>query len=272
MTYRELCTTLKSSGIDCAENEAALLFEHFGGLSRASLMADPSRELDSPELFRALERRLTREPLAYILGQWDFFEETYEVSPHCLIPRPETELLVEAAIDLLPKNARFADLCTGSGCIAISTLRHRPDCRAVAVDLFPDTMALAEKNAASNRVADRFEGLIADALSPALPSRVGPVNAILSNPPYIRTDVVDTLEPELFCEPRAALDGGEDGLLFYRAVTKNFSAFLPPDGLILFEIGFDQERDILKIAAENGFRCQVERDLSGNPRLAVLKR
>ena len=270
MTYRELCRRLSSCGIECAENEAALLLEHFAGLSRAALMADPTKEVTSDALEDAVARRLTREPLAYILGEWDFFEETYTVSPDCLIPRPDTEILVEQAIALLPQGARFADLCTGSGCVAISTLCHRPDCSAVAVDLFPKTVALAKKNAERNGVAHRLSVVRDDVLSPLCLADETPLDAILSNPPYIRSDVVDTLEPELFCEPRAALDGGEDGMLFYRAILDNFASRLAPNGLILFEIGYDQEEDITSLAASRGFSCEVKRDLAGLPRVALL--
>lgn len=270
MTYRDLCRLLSENGIDCAEHEAALLAEHFCGLSRAALMTDPNRELDGEALPSAIRRRCEREPLAYILGEWGFFGETYTVSPACLIPRPETELLVERAIGKLKKNARFADLCTGSGCIAISTLCHRLDCSAVAVDLFPETAKLAKHNARRNGVDDRLSIRVADVLSPDCLGDEPPFDAVFSNPPYIRTDVVGTLEPELFREPRAALDGGDDGLIFYRTIIRNFAPRLNADGFMLFEIGYDQEEAIQAIAAENGFGCTVERDLSGNPRLAVL--
>lgn len=272
MTYRELCRRLSSCGIECAENEAALLLEHFAGLSRAALMADPTKEVTSDALEDAVARRLTREPLAYILGEWDFFEETYTVSPDCLIPRPDTEILVEQAIALLPQGARFADLCTGSGCVAISTLCHRPDCSAVAVDLFPKTVALAKKNAERNGVAHRLAVRVDNVLDPNCLADETLLDAILSNPPYIRSDVVDTLEPELFKEPRAALDGGEDGMIFYRTIVKNFTPRLSESGFFLFEIGYDQQEDILALAAQSGLCCQVLHDLSGNPRVAILRR
>lgn len=270
MTYRELCRRLSSCGIECAENEAALLLEHFAGLSRAALLSDPDRDVTDQALEAAVARRMTREPLAYILGKWAFFDEIYTVSPDCLIPRPDTELLVELAIGMLPPRARFADLCTGSGCVAISTLCHRPDCSAVAVDLFPKTAALAQKNAEDNGVAHRLAVRVDDVLDPRCLADETLFDAILSNPPYIRAQVVDTLEPELFCEPRAALDGGEDGMLFYRAILDNFASRLAPHGLILFEIGYDQEEDITSLAASRGFSCEVKRDLAGLPRVAIL--
>ena len=272
MTYRILCRRLSDAGIDTPSAEAALLLSHFCGVSHASLMADPDREWKSDALEDAVRRRIERQPLQYILGEWSFFEETYTVSPHCLIPRADTEILVEHAIRALPHGAHFADLCTGSGCIAISTLAHRPDCKALAVDLFPETLALARHNAERNGVADRLKFQQADVLDPRIPDAEAPFDAILANPPYIPSTTVDTLDPELAFEPRAALDGGEDGLIFYRAIVKNFAQHLTPKGFILFEIGYDQEQALKTIAASCGFVCSVERDLAGNPRVARLDR
>ncbi len=129
---------------------------------------------DPRDYEQAVRRLENREPLAYVLGEWYFYDEVYRVSPACLVPRPDTEHLVEELIRRLPKGAVFADLCTGSGCIAISTLAHRPDCRAVAVDLSKDALALARENASLNGVADRVEFRHADVLaSAALGDKVG---------------------------------------------------------------------------------------------------
>lgn len=272
ISYRDLCKALRDAGAEEADFEAALLAERFCGLSRAALLADPARMLDHAALADAIERRRQGEPIQYILGEWDFFRERYFVSPHCLIPRPETELLVERAIGLLPKGARFADLCTGSGCIAVSTLANRPDCTGVAVDLFPETLALAQKNATRNGVDTRLSFVRADVLSPTCLAEYPSFDAILSNPPYINSDVVPTLERELFFEPAAALDGGRDGLDFYRAIVKNFASRLTEGGFMLFEIGYDQEDAIKGIAAAHGFACAVEKDLAGQPRMALLTR
>lgn len=272
MKYQELCRRLREGGVREAENEAAILAERLCLVPRALLVANPSCPLRHPLLEDAVKRRVAGEPLQYILGEWDFYSETYRVTPDCLIPRSDTEVLVEKAIRLLPRGARFADLCTGSGCVAISTLVHRPDCTATAIDLFPKTVALARENAHRNGVADRLTLSVADVLAPDCLVGETAFDAILSNPPYIRTAVIDTLERELSAEPRAALDGGEDGLLFYRTIVKKLSSRLTDNGFFLFEIGFDQEDDIKTIAAENGFTCTVEKDLAGNPRVALLTR
>ncbi len=265
MTLLSLTNALREGGIPEADTEARLLLSHFSGVSPAALLADRTREYESEALKAALARRLSREPLAHILGEVVFFEETYSVSADCLIPRSDTELLVEEAIALLPEGAHFADLCTGSGCIAISVLAHRPDATALAVDLSEAALALAKKNAERNGISSRISFLKDDILSPAFPTDA--LDAILSNPPYIRTSVVPTLAPELAYEPRMALDGGEDGLLFYRAMLERFSP-----SLFLFEIGYDQGADIRRLGEEKGYAVTVKRDLGGCDRLAVLKK
>ena len=142
-SYRSLTQALEDAGIDTPAYEAALLLEAFGGATRASLMTDRDRLYDTPALNEAVSRRLKREPLQYILGEWEFFGCPFTVNEHCLVPRPDTEILVEAAIRLLPPNAHFADLCTGSGCIAVATLVNRPDATADALELYSETLGLA---------------------------------------------------------------------------------------------------------------------------------
>ena len=270
MTYRELCSRLSAAQIDSADWDAACLIGHFCGADVLSLRADPDKNYISPALDAAVCRREGREPLQYIIGEWDFYRQTYTVTPDCLIPRPDTEVLVEEAVRLLPRGAHFADLCTGSGCIAISTLAERPDTRATALEKFPKTLAVAVQNAARNGVCGRFEGVLCDVLAhPDYPDAC--FDAILSNPPYIATRELDALSPEVHTEPSAALDGGADGLLFYRAILANWSRTLKKDGFILFEIGYDQGEALLALAAEHGFDATVKRDLGGCDRVVHLK-
>lgn len=274
MNFIEICAALAELGSDAPELEAALLAEKYCGISRAAVISDRKRELDSAELREALKKRAEHIPLQYILGEWYFASERYEVSEDCLIPRPDTELLVETAVRLLPKGAVFADLCTGSGCVAISTLARRSDTRAVMVDLFPRTLALAERNAALNGVSDRARPLRADVLKPIDLGDNAPLDALISNPPYIKSAVIDTLSPEVLREPRAALDGGEDGLDFYRAILSlhTNATLLKPSGFIAFEIGYDEGADITLLASSFGFSAEVIKDLGGNDRVAVLRR
>ena len=256
MIFEEIQATLKQAGIENARWEAALLVEAFGN--------------DVPDAF--VTRRCNGYPLQYILGEWAFYKETYEVNENCLIPRPDTEILVEQAIKMLPNGARFVDLCTGSGCVAISTLATRADTTAVAIDLFADTLQLAQKNALRNGVAARFSPLQADVLqSPPCALPQGSFDAILSNPPYINNDVVPTLQREVSFEPAAALCGGADGLDFYRAILEKWVCLLKPTGVVLFEIGYDQGDALRKLGNAAGFAVEILQDYGKNDRVAVLK-
>ena len=273
MTYRQICATLEHAGVEAAEWDAALLIEHFCNVRADAVRLDSNREYASDSLTEAVRRRAEHFPLQYLLGEWQFYRQTYEVSPDCLIPRADTEILVEEAIKLLPHGARFADLCTGSGCIAVSVLAERPDTRACAVEKFTPTLALAERNAERNGVGERLEPICADVLlGDALP-KDGRFDAIVSNPPYISANALKTLAPELDFEPRAALDGGEDGLVFYRAMLSPYADRLTPDGFFLFEIGYDQAEAVTALGRMAGFSvCRLIKDFGGNDRVVYLAR
>jgi release factor glutamine methyltransferase len=182
---------------------------------------------------------------------------------------------VEEAIRLIPKGGRFIDLCTGSGCIAVATLANRPDLQAAALELYPETLALAVKNAADNGVAPRFTPVEADLLQGGAEALEGfaPVDAILSNPPYIPSSVIPTLSPEVRQEPAAALDGGEDGLVFYRAILRDYVRLLVPGGVILLEIGYDQGEALRGLCARYLPTAQVDvlRDLGGCDRVVRIR-
>ena len=273
-TYRSLTHALEQGGIEDAATEAALLLEHLCGVSYAILMTERDRAYTSSALEEALTRRLAREPLQYILGEWEFFGCRFTVNPHCLIPRPDTEVLVETALKSLPRGGRFADLCTGSGCIAVSLLHTRPDLTACALELYPETLNLAVRNAKDNGVAARFTPVEADLLGDGVEKLTphAPYDAILSNPPYIPTDVIRGLSPEVHHEPHAALDGGADGLIFYRAILKNYAHLVKPGGQIILEIGYDQA-DALRDLANTYLptaSVRVLRDLGGNDRVVQI--
>lgn len=226
-------------------------------------------ETGERSLSAALARMEAGEPLVYLLGEAAFWRYIFKVTPDVLIPRPDTERLVECALKHLPPNGRFADLCTGSGCIAISICGERGDVSGVMVDLSPKALAIAEENARSIGVADRLTALCADILSDTPLS--GSFDLIVSNPPYIPTaDIADY--PSLRYEPQMALDGGPDGLLFYRALITRYTDCLKPNGAFAFEIGYDQRASILSLAEACGFDCTVTKDYGGNDRVALLKR
>ena len=271
MTYNEICMALAAAQIENNRGEASMLICHFCGINQADLLlSSRDEDFDCPELENAVRKRCQHYPLQYILGYWEFCHETYRVTEDTLIPRQDTEKLVELAIKLLPEGARFIDLCTGSGCVAISTLATRQDCRAVAVDLFERTLEIARENAERNGVGDRVGFIAADVLDPAFMDELGKFDMIISNPPYIETHHIELLDEELSFEPQAALDGGDDGLDFYRAIIGSYGKYLTEKGTMLFEIGCDQAKALSVIAANNGYRCEVFKDYGSNDRVAYL--
>lgn len=223
----------------------------------------------SRSLASALERYTQGEPLAYLLGEQAFWRYTFKVTPDVLIPRPDTERVVECALANLPYGGRFADLCTGSGCIAISLCGERSDLGGVMVDLSPAALRIAEENARTVGVADRLSAICADVLTDnPLDERF---DLIVSNPPYIPTADIAAY-PSLSFEPQMALDGGADGLRFYRALIGRYSSFLKENGAFVFEIGYDQREAILALAETAGFACTVTKDYGSNDRVALLRR
>lgn len=275
LTLEELTARLHAAGVENASYDALLLAEHVTSIPAARLRLSPSLPLPDPDgqLQQAITARAERYPLQYILGTWSFWRQEYEVSPDCLIPRADTELLVEYAAQHLPRGARVLDLCTGSGCIAISLLCERPDLTGIAVDLFDRTLSLAKRNAARNGVDEgRLTFVQGDVLKGDFMESLGSFDAILSNPPYITTQAMTTLAPELSFEPQAALCGGQDGLTFYRHMIGDacFRRALAPGGAYLFEIGYDQGDALRALAAEMGDAVAIYRDLGGQDRLAVL--
>lgn len=228
----------------------------------------------------AVSRLEAGEPLAYIIGEWYFWRQTYRVSPNVLIPRSDTELLVEKLTCILPENGRFLDLCTGSGCIAISSLCERPDASADAVELYGGAAEIARLNSADNGVSDRLRIVQANAMSNGCVERLRLVNGltekiydiIVSNPPYIRTDVIDTLSEQVKREPRAALDGGKTGMDFYDIFLSVYPPLLKDGGAFLFEIGYDQADCIRAVASARGAKtCDIYKDYGGNDRVALIR-
>lgn len=277
MTRAEIEARLSRAGISEAGEEAMRLFCHFAGVWRAMALCDRAAECDDPALARAVLRREAGEPLSYILGVAYFYKEEYEVSPDVLIPRADTERLVEEAISRLPRNGHFADLCTGSGCVAISALAARPDAKADAFDISPAALAIARKNACKNGVASRVCFIERDLLTAPVCSEtpdfpLAPYDLILANPPYLSRAEMGALDPSVLAEPRAALDGGEDGLVFYRHFLEVYPALLKADGAFLFEIGWGQGEALRALGARYGFAVEILRDYGGRDRVAVLTR
>jgi release factor glutamine methyltransferase len=269
MTLSSAVLRLDKAGVDAPEHDAREIFIHVLGLNRY-LPIDKTRDYDSEKLEEYVSRREGREPLAYILGETAFYKEVYEVTPDVLVPRPDTEILVEYAVKNLPKNAVFLDLCTGSGCVAISTLASRGDTRAVAVDISPEAIEVAKRNAEKNGVGNRLTVVEADIMKDPLP--IIRADAILSNPPYIPDAVCDTLSPEVKMEPRIALAGGRDGMDFYKRIIPLGSDVLSSGGFIAFEIGYDEGDKIKELAKSLGLSTEIIKDYSSLDRVAVIRK
>ena len=272
MTLTDIQRRLMAAGIEDAAWEARLLAAHYTGLSDARLLLMGAEELDAPGLAEAVARREGREPLQYILGEWSFMGLSFLVNPHCLSPRPDTESLVEYAIRHLPKNARVADLCTGSGCIGIALAHYRPDITVTAVDLFPETVKVAEENARRLGVSDRFFVQVGD-VTEEIFSAGERFAAIVSNPPYITLSEMAELAPELSYEPRAALTDEGDGLSVIRGVLATASASLEEGGLLLMEFGAEQGEAVPRLAQEYSFYdVHILKDAAGHDRVLTACR
>ena len=254
--------------------EARLIIQKATGLSRPVLLCHPERELNSAELTeieKMTARRKEGVPLPYILGEWEFYGRSFHVDPSVLIPRPETELLVEEAsawIRQHPAVRMVYDIGTGSGCIAVTLLCEHSGIAAAAVDLHYNALAAAVRNAEQHHVRDRFCPVQADLFSAFIPE----AELICANLPYIPSDTCRTIEPARF-EPLSALDGGEDGFELYRKLFQQLSGKLKDESLILCEIEYRQEMLALKTAETffPGRKVRVLKDLAGLPRLLLIE-
>lgn len=267
MTLSEAIELLQAAGVDDCVFEARRIFSEIGRVP-PYMLASRAFFTDDEAVISAVERRATGEPLGYILGKVSLFREVYKVTPSVLIPRPDTEILIEYAVKNLPSGAEFIDLCTGSGCVAISVLNNTDGTVAKAIDISKEAISLARENSISNGVEKRLDLEVADVFTFKTDDKF---DAILSNPPYVKENVYKGLQKEIFFEPKIAFVGGEDGLKFYRAITKAYKGNLKENGFIAYEIGYDQGNELRVIAEENGFACEIIKDLSGNDRVAVLR-
>lgn len=266
MTLRDAAAQLSAAGCEDALYCARELFRHYEKLSDTQLYgANPTSEND--DLIRAVKRRAEGEPLCYILGYADFYRERYVVTPDVLIPRPETELLVDYAVEHLKDGERFADLCTGSGCIALSVLSHTKNTRATLVDISEGALRVAAENAERLGLSERTDIVRADVLHDTLADTF---DMILSNPPYVDDAVYPHLSREIHREPRIAFVGGRDGMDFYRAIIEQHKDRLHKDGKIVLEIGYDQGERITALGESAGFSVEIKKDHGGLDRVAIL--
>ena len=267
---------LRSAGVAEARRESGSLLAHTIGRDRTFVVthADDPLQVAVVESFRRLiERRAAGEPLQYLTGHQEFFKLDFEVTPAVLIPRPETEFLVEIALERLKGNFDpfIADIGTGSGCVAISLLHELRDAHAIATDISAAALSVAQRNADRHGVTDRLAVIESDCFAKVNADRL--FSLIASNPPYIRDDEMGTLQREVGYEPRTALAGGPDGLDIVRRLLREAAPFLAPDGHFVFEIGFGQNALVEQLINRNVWELtEMRRDLQGIARAVVLRK
>jgi release factor glutamine methyltransferase len=277
---REAATVLRVAGLEEARREAGSLVSHATGRDRAFLITHADETLTPDELSAlraAVARRAAGEPLQYITGRQEFYGLEFEVNADVLIPRPETELLVESALELLrdADAPLVCDVGTGSGCVAVALLHERRDARVYALDLSPAALRVAVRNAERHGVRGRMTPLISDCFDALRTSEHKGVRfqMIVSNPPYVAEDELDGLQREVReHEPRLALTPGGDGLSIIRRLVEEAPRFLVPRGHLLLEIGFQQHAAVASLIDPRVWTLlDIRRDLQGIPRTVVLR-
>jgi release factor glutamine methyltransferase len=273
---REVSRVLESGGVPEARREAGSLLSFVLGKDRTFLISHAEDAVDDSSVERLrefVERRASGEPLQYIVGVQDFFGRAFRVTPHVLIPRPETELLIEAALELVNDSAPFiCDVGTGSGCIAITLVCEVAEAHAIALDNSPAAIEVAKLNARNLSVSERIVFEVSDCFSALDPIQYQ-FDLIVSNPPYVSAGVLAGLQREVRDhEPRGALSPGPDGLSIIRRLLQETPAFLKNDGHLLMEIGFDQGEAVTEMVDSEVWRpVEIKPDLQGIPRIVVLQ-
>ena len=275
MTYRECyekgCHILNEAGIEESTLDARLLLEAVCGTDRNDLLAhgeQPVMSQAEEKYLNWIRQRAEHIPLQQLTGEQDFMGLTFSVNEHVLIPRQDTEILVEEVLKELHDRMRILDMCTGSGCILLSLLHYSNDCEGLGVDLSAEALEVAERNVLKVLTPEKAEH--AHFLQSDLFEKVeGKFEIIVSNPPYIASAEVEKLMPEVRDhEPRMALDGTEDGLHFYRRIIKEAGKHLVNSGMLFFEIGYDQGQAVSELMRTGGYReVQVVQDYAGLDRV-----
>ena len=271
--YMDIRQELRQSGIEAATLEARELVCYAAGKTRQELMRDARLYVPQTveQQVRALVRRhLDGEPVAYLIGEWEFYGLPLDISEHVLIPRPDTEVLAEKAIEFVQTQgeSRVLDLCAGSGCVGLAIASQCPQARVVLGELSEGALRICRQNIRRNDLTGRVVPLAMDVMA-GPPAHLGEFDCIVSNPPYIpRADIpgLDTSVKDY--EPLMALDGGEDGLDFYRTICRSWRDVMHPGTGLYFEVGIGQADDVLRIMREVGFGdIQVADDGAGIPRV-----
>lgn len=268
--YNGCKRTLEAAGIEDYVFESKQIIKRVTGYTSSEILTNYAQCLSpmQKDMFdEIVKQRISGYPLQYIFGEWSFYGYNFKVGPAVLIPRADTEILVDKAIELLQdkKDAKVLDLCSGSGCIGIAIALKCRDTQVVLAEKYSEAVEYIEKNKELNGVnnavtvcGDIFESVAAD----------GKYDLIVSNPPYLSADDMDNLQKEVTFEPDTALYGGEDGLLFYRAITENYKNSLKQGGVLAFETGIGQAKAVKQILEQSGF-CDIgiKKDLNGIERV-----
>lgn len=270
--YTKIKDALNSSGIEDSGFEAKLILKHYLGVSDAVLLTDYNREISKEQeavIEKAVHKRKERYPLQYILGEWDFYKYTFKVGEGVLIPRSDTEILVEKAVEYLKntKNPQVLDLCAGSGCIGISIAKDYPHSTVTLVEKFDKAFRYLEQNIKLND-AKNAKALNGDVLKGDASD--GIYDLIVSNPPYIPPNEMDIISPETNFEPETALLGGEDGMLFYKAIIENYKKSLKKGGMLGFEVGINEDEAVANLLKDALFKnITVTKDFNGINRVVT---
>lgn len=261
---------LKESNIEDSHLKVKILLSHILNVDKGYLVIKSDENIDKirvENFFEYVNRLSKNEPIQYITNSQEFFGLNFYVDKNVLIPQPDTEILVEEVIQIAKtkeKPLKILDLCTGSGAIAISLSKNLKNVEITASDISEDALEVAKKNSIKNECEIRF------VKSNLFENINDKFDIIVSNPPYIKTDVINTLSEEVKNEPLLALDGKEDGLYFYKNITEKAKEFLNEDGVLAFEIGYDQKDEVMKILETNSFvKIYSKKDLSRNDRIVV---
>jgi release factor glutamine methyltransferase len=265
----------RARGIESPRLEAELLMAHALASDRMRVIVESERPLEQGELARyrdLIQRRRRGEPVAYIRGSKEFYGRVFRIDKRVLVPRPDTEILVETGLRRTTTSSmggRYLDLCTGSGCVAISLARERPTCKVFAVDLSPDALAVARDNAVRLGAAFQIAWMAGDLFEPLAPIRGVKFELVTANPPYIADGELSSLPADVRAfEPRLALLGGEDGLSVTRRIVAGASRYLGPRGVLAVEIGTDQAGRVRALFEEQGFAdVEVDKDYGGHERV-----
>ena len=268
---------LRSAGIKASDVETRLIVAHATGKSREELLASSRLYVTDESVIEAVEemtaRRIKGEPVAYILGEWEFYSLPILVSKAVMIPRVDTELLAATAIGMMKGRGgqtRLLDLCAGSGCVGLAVAANAPSCRVVLADYSDGALVICRANMLRNNLSRNVTAVVADALEPP-PQILGAFDAIVSNPPYIPTRELGALDVSIRdYEPAAAFDGGPDGLYFFRAIAANWASLLKPGGNLIFECGAGQAGPVTRILEDAEFSdISVHRDTLGIDRVVA---